>query len=278
MRLLVAIYFILVGFFSDNELGKVLIFSSAVYLCISVLYYFYPPKREVLKSLLDIVFVPGLILISGSAVSVYSAVPFIVLYINRSYKASIVMLIAAVALTFYHMHTTPQDMFPTLILLMTSLISGLAPDLTETISKKRASMLKLKRSYNTLLKDFSRWERDRRELQVNRFLVELALKSEDLASFMYGVRESFDLRHIYILPKRKVEDMSYSKDYENGALSVPVKLEEGFAVVVFELEDPFHLKDELLVKSLVQAASMVSLFISGFSEEYYTKFKVFKIG
>ncbi len=276
-RLLVSIYFILLGFFLENLIGNVLVFTSALYLGISVLMFFYPPRRGILVSLSDLTFPPLLVFLSGTPTAVYSLLPFVVLYVNRGFRYSLILLTFSIALSFYYMHDTPKELFPTLILLTTGLISGLAPDLTEALSKKRKSMLNLKNSYNLLMRDFSRWERERRELKIYEFLMDAALSSEGLEDFMSQVKDGFDVGKIYILPKKRVEDTEPSRDFENGALLVPVRLERGYAVVVFELKDPFQLKDELLVSFLIRAASMLSLFVEDFSEEYYTKFKVLKI-
>jgi len=56
-------------------------------------------------------------------------------------------------------------------------------------------------------------------------------------------------------------------DRERGILSVPVRLEDGSAVVIFELENPFQLNDDLTVKSLERAGKMVSLYIEGFTDD-----------
>ncbi len=258
--------------------GKVLIFTSAIYLGLSVLIYFYEPKNQHLRNFHDAVFVPLLILISGVPQSVYVSMPYVVMHINRNSKISFIILASSILLAFHYTSDIPESLFPTLILLMTGLISGLAPDFTEAVSKKRSSMLKLKRSYNTLIKDFSRWERDRRELRMNKFIIEEAIRSRDFEDFMKRIKEELGVKTIHVLPERVLNSQEPYRDYEKGILTVPVILEEAYAKVLFELEDPFQLKDEELVEALVRVARMLSLFITGFSEETYARFKTFKIG
>jgi hypothetical protein len=278
VRLLVSIYFILLGFFLSSTEGRALIFASALYLGVSVLVYFYQPKRAILGYVHDLLLLPALMLMSGVPQSVYASLPYVVMYVNRNFKIALVMLVLSVVISFYHTGDSPESLFPTLILLMTGLISGLAPDLTEVVNKRRTAMLRLKRSYNTLVKDFSRWERDRRLLKIYNLIIEEAIKSKSFEDFMASIKKKFGVKTIHLLPERSLSSYEPYRDFEKGILAVPVVLEEAYAKVIFELEDPFQLKDEELMEALVRSANMLSLFIAGFSEETYAKFRTFKIG
>jgi len=138
-------------------------------------------------------------------------------------------------------------------------------DYLNVLKKERDSIKNLRSSYRKLLQDFARWETDRKELENLRFLLNASTESQDVESFLKKVKERFNLKRIHIIPKREVKDYSSLRDRDRGLLSVPVKLEEGNAVIIFELENPFQLNDEVLVSCLERAGRMINLYIAGFA-------------
>jgi len=117
------------------------------------------------------------------------------------------------------------------------------------------------------MKDYARWERDRKELGDLLYLFESCTQNARVEDFLKSIKERYSVRRIHILPRKQQEEGSAYMDRERGILSVPVRLEDGSAVVIFELENPFQLNDDLTVKSLERAGKMVSLYIEGFTDD-----------
>ena len=65
------------------------------------------------------------------------------------------------------------------------------PDFVSTIKKDRDFIKELKSSYRKLLRDFARWERDKRRLENTEFLIEAALRSQDVRDFLREVKKLF---------------------------------------------------------------------------------------
>jgi len=57
------------------------------------------------------------------------------------------------------------------------------------------------------------------------------------------------------------------KDPERGLLIVFVKFDKGYGSVVYELDSPFRLGDENLVKTLKEAAQLLTVMVEGFEEK-----------
>ncbi len=267
VRFLVSLYFLLISFSLEPQPRSFLVISTALYFSLSLLAYLKFEKVRVINKLLDLPFLPVLVYLSGHPSSVYTFIPLIVVHTPRSPWVATFLLAEGIAISTYLFITDPLTLFSSLILLISAPISGMIPDFISTIRKDRDSMKRLRISYRKFLQDFARWERDRREMESLRFLLDTSTSSGDFGEFLEKVKEHFKLKSIRITPKRNIDDFSVLKDKDKGLLVVPVKLEEGYAVVIFELESPFQLNDDVLVSMLEKSGRMISLFIAGFEEE-----------
>ncbi len=267
VRFLVSLYFLLISFSLEPQPRSFLVISTALYFSLSLLAYLKFEKVRVINKLLDLPFLPVLVYLSGHPSSVHTFIPLIVVHTPRSPWVATFLLAEGIAISTYLFITDPLTLFSSLILLISAPISGMIPDFISTIRKDRDSMKRLRSSYRKFLQDFARWERDRREMESLRFLLDTSTSSGDFGEFLEKVKEHFKLKSIRITPKRNIDDFSVLKDKDKGLLVVPVKLEEGYAVVIFELESPFQLNDDVLVSMLEKSGRMISLFIAGFEEE-----------
>ncbi len=277
VRFLVSLYFLLISFSLEPQARGILVISTALYFSFSLLAYLKYEKIKLLNKLLDLPFLPALVILSGTPTSVYTFLPFIVVHTPRHPWVATFLLAEGIGISAYMLVTEPINLFSTLILLLSAPISGMIPDFISTIRKDRDSMKKLRSSYRKFLHDFAKWERDRREMETLRFILESSVNSKDYNDFLQKVKERFKLKSIRIVPKRNIEDFSVLKDKDKGLLVVPLRLEEGYAVIIFELESPFQLNDDVLVSMLEKSGRMISLFIAGFEEDNSLE-KSIKIG
>ena len=267
VRFLLSLYFLLISFtLIPQERGTVIVLTS-IYFTLALITYLKPEKMKITNKILDIVFVPSLVFLSEVTYSIFTLPPLIVLHTNRNPVSAGVLLVASLILTVYTLRDNTILLFSTLILMVTAPISALIPDFLSIIRKERKSMTELRSSYRRLLRDMARWEKERRELDNLRFLIDTSTKSDSVEEFLKNVKDRFSVRRIHIIPKRDVDSYEVLMDRDRGLLSVPVKLEEGNAVIIFELESPFQLNDPLVVGSLERAGRMVSLYIAGFRDD-----------
>ena len=267
VRFLVSLYFLLFALSLPTPTKGTLVTTIALYFSFSLLSYLKHEKVKFLNKLIDVVFIPPMVVLSGTPNSVYAFIPLVVVHTNRSLFASGVLLLEGVVLSAYIMASEPLNLFSTLILLTSAVLSALIPDFLSVIKKERDSVKKLRSSYRKLLQDFARWEKDRREMDSLRFLIEGSTRSQDVKEFLREDKERFKVKRIHVMPKKEVESYAPMMDREKGLLSVPVKLEEGNAVIIFEMESPFQLNDEIVVRSLERAGRMVSLYVAGFEDD-----------
>ncbi len=267
VRFLVSLYFVLISLSMDTPQKSTLVVITALYFSFGLLSYLKYEKIRIINKLVDVVFVPPMIFLTGEPKAIYSLIPLLVLHTNRSVFSTALLFLSGVGLSAYMLAKEPLWLFSTLILLTASVVSAMIPDFLNVIKKERDSVKNLRSSYRKLLQDFARWERDRRELESLRFLVDRSTKSQSVEDFLRSVKDKFKVKQIHLIPKRDVESYAPMKDKERGLLSVPVKLEEGNAVIIFELESPFQLNDEIVVSSLERAGKMVSLYIAGFEDD-----------
>ncbi len=266
VRFLVSLYFLLISLSMDSPTKSSIVILTSLYFTFSLLAYIKPDRTKMINKFVDIAFVPPIVFLSSQPRTIFSLVPLIVMHTNRNLLSAGLLLISGIFLSAYMLPKEPVWLFSMLILLVASPISAMIPDFLNVIKKERDSVKNLRRSYRKLLQDFSKWERDRKELEILRFLIDRSTESQDVEDFLKGVKERFHVKRIHVIPKREVEDYSPLMDREKGLLSVPVKLEEGNAVIIFEMESPFQLNDDLLVSALERAGRMVNLYIAGFSD------------
>ena len=266
VRFLVSLYFLLASLGTEDPLKGTVIVLTALYFSFALLSYLKFEQTGWINKFIDLAFVPLMAFISGELNSVFSLIPLIVLHTNRNPIAAGLILLSGAALAVYTLAGNPIPLFSTLILLIAASMSAMAPDLIGTIRKEKESIKELRKAYKKLLRDFGKWEKDRRELDHIKFLIKVSTESQDVRDFLKGVKARFRVRKIHLIPKREIESYTPIMDREKGILSVPVKLEEGNALIIFEMESPFQLNDELVVSSLETAGRMVSLFVAGFKD------------
>ncbi|MDQ7083390.1 MAG: hypothetical protein Q9N34_10975 [Aquificota bacterium] len=244
-----------------------MIVLSSIYFTLALITYLRPDRMKITNRVLDVVFAPSLVFLSENAYSLFSLPPLIVVHTNRNPVSAGLLLVASIALSVYMLRDSTLSLFSTMILMVASPVSALIPDFLSVIRKERKSMTDLRGAYRKLLKEMARWERERKELENLRFLIDTSTASDSVEDFLRTVKDRFSVRRIHIIPKRSVDSYEVLMDRDRGLLSVPVKLEEGNAVIIFELESPFQLNDPLLVGSLERAGRMVSLYIAGFKDD-----------
>jgi hypothetical protein len=267
VRFLISLYFLLISFsLPPQDRGTVIVLTS-IYFTLALITYLKPEKMKITNRILDVVFVPSLIFISGIAHSLFTLPPLMVLHTNRNPLSAGLLLLVSLLLAVYMLREDTLTVFSTMILMVTAPVSALIPDFINVIKKERRSIGDLRSSYRRILKEMARWEKDRKELENLRFLIDTSTRSDSVEEFLRNVKDRFSVRRIHIVPKRDVESYETLMDRDRGLLSVPVKLEEGNAVIIFELESPFQLNDPLLVGSLERAGRMVSLYIAGFRDD-----------
>lgn len=266
VRFLVSLYFLLISFSLGSPSRSVIVVLTAVYFSLSLLSYLKFEKIRIINKLMDVMLVPPMIYLSGEPKSIFALLPLVVLHTNRSMLSTVLLVLSGVFLTTYLLPKEPLGLFSTLILLVAAPISAMIPDILGIVKKERDQIKNLRSSYRKLLQDLAKWEKDRRELENMKFLIDTSTRSQDVRDFLSRVKERFRVKRIHLVPKDEVESYSPLMDREKGLLSVPVKLEEGNAVIIFELESPFQLNDDLVVSSLEKAGRMVSLFVAGFED------------
>jgi len=133
------------------------------------------------------------------------------------------------------------------------------------IGKERRRILKLKKDYHILLKEFSNFEKEKKMFGNLRKIFKLLRESKDPKEYLSRVREEFNVRRIRVIPINKL-DNEITTNYEEGTLIVNVKLDKGYAQVIFELDYPFRLKDQILITALIESAKLLSVMVEGFEE------------
>ncbi|HIC97636.1 MAG TPA: hypothetical protein EYP11_04475, partial [Aquificaceae bacterium] len=83
VRFLVSTYFVLLSFSPSAETQSLLVTLTALYFSISLLLYIKPEATLWINKLLDGVFVPVLVYITGDPFAILSFVPLIVMHTNR---------------------------------------------------------------------------------------------------------------------------------------------------------------------------------------------------
>ncbi len=267
VRFLISLYFALLSFTVDQSERGLFMALTAVYFSLSAVTYFRWESVKILNSSVDLPFVPILSYLSGSPASLFSLLPLITLHTPRNPLSAALLVALGILLTVNYFSTQPIELFSVLILIVSAPVASLIPDFLQKLKKERETTESIKRSYRTLMKDYARWERDRKELGDLLYLFESCTRHARVEDFLRTIKERYSVKRIHILPKKQQEGTSPYMDRERGILSVPVKLEDGNAVVIFEMENPFQLNDDLTVRSLERAGKMVSLYIEGFTDD-----------
>lgn len=266
VRFLVSLYFLFLSLGKGIPSKDTVVILTALYFSFALLTYLKSEQTGWMNKFMDVPFVPSITFLSGEGGALLSLFPLMVVHTNRNPLTVALLFLLSTALTLHSFADNPLLLFSTLALMSSAPLSAFAPDLLGTIRRERDSVNELRKAYRKLLQDFARWERERKELEHLKFLMEVSVRSGDVRDFLGSVKDRFRVKKIHLVSKRQVENYAPLVDREKGLLLVPVKLEDGNAVVIFEMENPFQLNDDLLVSSLERAGRMVSLFVAGFEE------------
>ena len=234
-------------------------------------YFFSKPKFfRILNVVFDIFLLPLLIFLIKKPLSLYGIVILINLYSPRKFPVAFALTAEACLLAVYFFKKEPLVLIAHLLLFTGILFSSYNFEYAAVISKERRRIKKLKKDYKTLLKEFSRYEKERRMFKNLSLVFKILRESKDPVEYLSRIKEEFGLKKIKVIPAQKIEE-GIKRDYEKGILRVPVKFNLGYAEVIYELSSPFRLRDEAYVYPLAEAARLLSVMIEGFEEKRASK-------
>ncbi len=267
-RLFVVFYlslFLLVDFPRINYVPPLLL---SLYFLNNIYIYFFSKPRflKLLTVIFDISLIPAFILLSKNAYTLYALAILITLYSSRKFPLSLFQMGEAYLLSVYFFKNSPIVLIAHFLLFTAVLFSSYNFEYVTVISKERKRIKKLRKDYNLLLREFSKYEKERRMFKNLSLIFRLLRESKEPKDYLSRVRKEFGVKKIKVVPISTAEE-GIRKDYDKGTLRVPVKLDMGYAEVVYELNSPFQLRDEIYVYSLAEAARLLSVMIEGFEEE-----------
>ncbi len=271
-RLFVVFYlslFLLVDYPNINYLPPLLL--SAYFINNIYIYFFSRPKfLRILAIFFDITLIPAFIFLINNVYALYSLTILINLYTPRKFPVALIQTTLASLLTFYYFKEQPLILTAHLLLFTGVLFSSYNFEYVAVINKERKRIKKLKKDYNTLLKEFSKYEKEKRMFKNLRLIFKLLRESKEPREYLSKVKREFGVKKIKVIPTSST-DGGIRKDYEKGVLIVPVKFDLGYADIIYELNSPFQLRDDVYVYSLIEAAKLLSVMIEGFEEEQISK-------
>jgi len=242
--------------------------ALSLYFFVSVYIYFFAKTRflKLLALAFDLTLVPLFIYFSNNFFTLYALSLLITAYSSRKPKVALFLTLEGALLAFYYFQHNPLLLSATLLLFLGLLFTAYNFEYAFTMSKERKRILKLKNDYRLLLKEFSRYEKEKRLFSNLQKLLSLLKESRDPHSYLKALKEAFRLKSIKVVPAKEPEE-EVIKDPERGLLVVFVKFDKGYGSVLYELDSPFRLADENLVKTLKEAAQLLSLMVEGFEEK-----------
>ncbi|MFN3814173.1 MAG: hypothetical protein ACK4SM_06085 [Aquificaceae bacterium] len=263
VRLLIALFFILIAFGKPIGTKSSLLVLSTLYISFSMFFYLHPAKGGKVKKFIDVIILPVLCLTSGEVRTVFSLYVPAVFYINRDTVVSLLLFWASTALLLYMGGISDALYIPLLLALF---LAPLSPDLVESLRKERYYIKKLRSSYRELTRYIPTLEREKKEKEDLLFILESALKDTSPEEYLKHVKERFSLKKIALVPKKEISHKDSIVDTANSALYVPLFFEKGCAYVVFYMESPFEVYDKDKVRSLEKSAKLLNLYIVGFDD------------
>ncbi|NPA32356.1 MAG: hypothetical protein GXO04_01880 [Aquificae bacterium] len=267
-RLFVVLYLSLFLLISYEKIDYLPALILGVYTFNNIYIYFFsrPKFLRLIAVLFDLTLIPLFILFSESFLTLYSLTILISLYAWRKLLIAFLLVLVSGGLSFYFFHNSPLLLTAHLLLFLGVFFSSYNFEYATVVSKERKRILKLKSDYHKLLKEFSRFERERRLLANLRKIFKLLRESRDPKEYLSAIRREFGVKRISVIPTSEAPT-EVLKDYESASLEVGVKLDKGYAKVVYEFDSPFLLRDELLTSSLVEATKMLPLLVEGFEQK-----------
>ncbi|HIQ49086.1 MAG TPA: hypothetical protein EYH58_05590 [Aquifex aeolicus] len=230
------------------------------------IYFFSRPKfLRILATIFDVTLIPLFVFFSEIFLTLYALTVLISLYAWRKVSIAFLLVIVSSILALYYFYTTPLILTANLLLFLGVFFSSYNFEYATVIGKERRRILKLKKDYHILLKEFSNFEKEKKMFGNLRKIFKLLRESKDPKEYLSRVREEFNVRRIRVIPINKL-DNEITTNYEEGTLIVNVKLDKGYAQVIFELDYPFRLKDQILITALIESAKLLSVMVEGFEE------------
>lgn len=264
-RLFVVLYLSLFLLISYKNYIPALILS--IYFLNNIYIYFFsrPKFLRILATIFDVTLIPLFVFFSEIFLTLYALTVLISLYAWRKVSIAFLLVIVSSILALYYFYTTPLILTANLLLFLGVFFSSYNFEYATVIGKERRRILKLKKDYHILLKEFSNFEKEKRMFGNLRKIFKLLRESKDPKEYLSRVREEFNVRRIRVIPINKL-DNEITTNYEEGTLIVNVKLDKGYAQVIFELDYPFRLKDQILITALIESAKLLSVMVEGFEE------------
>ncbi len=263
VRLLIALFFVLIAFGKPIGPKSTLLVLSTLYISLSILFYLHPSRGGKLKKFVDVIMLPALCLTSGDVRTVFSLYVPAVFYINRDIAVSLLLFWGSAVLLLYMGGISNAFYIPLLLALF---LAPLSPDLTESLRKERYYIKKLRSSYRELTRYIPTLEREKKEKEDLSFILESAFKDTSPEEYLKHIKERFSLKKIAIVPKKEISHRESIVDTANSALYVPLFFEKGCAYVVFYMENPFEVHDKDKMRSLEKSAKLLNLYIVGFDD------------
>ncbi|MFN3870232.1 MAG: hypothetical protein ACK4MW_01930 [Aquificaceae bacterium] len=239
------------------------VIPATIYLLFSIYNFIKPGSLKIFRSYGDLLFVPTLIFLADKREALWSILPFVALKGSRRTFESMLFLWLSLGLSFYYYGKEGIILLP---LLMAHFFASLHPDLVEALQKERFYIKKLRNAYRKLSKDYGKMERDTLELKIDKLLLEKLKESPTLEGYLYEIKELFGLKGIKLLPLKDYYERA-SIDKSTCSYQIPIKLERGYAQVIFYLNNPLELYDERLLRNLEKAGKLINLYIEGFEEK-----------
>ncbi|RUM30876.1 MAG: hypothetical protein DSY32_01775 [Aquifex sp.] len=267
-RLLVVLYLSIILLISYENVNYVAAGILSVYFLINVYVYFFSKPRilMLISPFLDLALIPAYIFFSKILYSLYAMGILISAYAWRKPILAGVLLLETYGLTFVYFSGHYLLMIAHFILFLALFFSSYNFEYATVVGKERKRILKLKKNYHKLLKEFSNFEREKRMFSNLRKILRLLRESKEPKDYFEGLKREFNVKKISVIPVNEVKGEEVF-DYDRGILSVFVKLDKGYAKVVYELDSPFRLRDPILIQALVEGAKLLSLYVEGFEED-----------
>ncbi|AAC07660.1 hypothetical protein [Aquifex aeolicus] len=266
-RLLVVLYLSTLLLISYENVNYIAVGILSVYFLINVYVYFFSKPRilQLISPFLDIILVPAFVFFSKILYSIYALGVLISVYAWRKPVLAGIILLETYGLAFFYFSGHYLLMISHFILFLALFFTSYNFEYATVVGKERKRILKLKKNYHKLLKEFSNFEREKRMFSNLRKILKLLRESKEPKDYFEGLKREFNVKRISVIPVNEVEGEEVF-DYDKGTLSVFVKLDRGYAKVVYELDPPFRLRDPVLIQALVEGAKLLSLYVEGFEE------------
>ncbi len=267
VRLITVLFFVVLSITLPLEKRASILVVSAVYLSLVLYGYLFSLPNKPINKFIDAAFLPILSFISNFHPSIYTFIPFIIIFTPRYYPSSIILVGASFILSAYFNISSIQNILLDMLITVAAFIASTSPDFITKAQKELKSVTSLRKTADKLAKEFAHWEVTKRELKNMEILIDLSIKHADIKRFLKEVMDIFDINSITIIPTREHTAPTVKKDEENKTYTVPVSLNKNSALVVFELKNKYQLWDQSLLKTLDKVANMLNIYIEGFPDE-----------